>query len=270
MEDVLVRFAAFLGIGLFSGYLSGLFGIGGGIVRIPTFMYIFPLFGIAHETLIHVAIGTSVALVVPTAVTATLQQVRLGHLDLDYYRLWAVGIFIGVCTGLAILPHVSTEILTVIFIGFLVLLGIYVGFVKNTVVIANDRPTGATKLAVATSIGCASVLTGTGGGALTTPILKAFSVPIKTAIALASATGLVVGVVGTIGFIAHGWHLPGRPPYSLGYVDVLVFLAMSPGTLFAVPLGVRTNDALKQVWLTRIYTLLLFVIAADMSYRLLT
>jgi uncharacterized membrane protein YfcA len=269
MEEVVLHFAAFVGIGLVSGYLSGLFGIGGGIVRIPVFIYLFPLFGIANETLMHVALGTSVALVVPTAVTATRKQVKLGHLDFGYYRLWAVGVFIGVCAGLAILPHVSTDILKLIFIGFLVVLGIYVGFVKDTVVIANQPPTGATKLGVATSIGCAAVLTGTGGGALTTPTLKAFSVPMKTAIAMASATGLVVGMVGTIGFIFHGWDIPGRPSHSLGYVDLPVFLAMLPGTLFAVPLGVRTNDALSQVWLKRIYTLLLFVIAADMSYRLL-
>ena len=119
-----------------------------------------------------------------------------------------------------------------------------------------------------TLIGALSALTGTGGGALTGPTLKAFSVPLKKAIATASATGLVVGTVATIAMILQGWSVPGRPDPSLGYLDIPIFLAMLPTTLIGAPLGVKVNHGLSHRVLNAIYTVILFIIAADVIWNL--
>src|SRR3981189_944745 len=108
MEGIVERIGAFALVGLASGFASGLFGIGGGIVRIPIFIYLLPLFGVAHPVLMHVAVGTSMALVLPSAVASTRKQYALGNLDLSFYRTWALGILIGVLVGLALLPFAST------------------------------------------------------------------------------------------------------------------------------------------------------------------
>src|SRR6478752_2475283 len=154
MEEIVQRIGAFALAGLASGFSSGLFGIGGGIVRIPIFVYLLPPFG-------------------------------------------------------------STEILQAIFAAFMVTVGVYEGFFKDRVVIAKAAPRGRVKLAVAAAIGWLAAMTGTGGGTMTGPVLQAFSVRLETAIAIASATGLVTGTVATIGAIISGWHVRDLPAYSL-------------------------------------------------------
>jgi uncharacterized protein len=269
MEEIGERIGAFALVGLASGFASGLFGIGGGIVRIPIFIYLLPLFGVAHPVLMHVAVGTSMALVLPSAVASTRKQLSLGNLDLAFFRTWAVGIFLGVLIGTSLLPLASAEILQAIFAAFMVTVGVYEGFFRNRVVIAKSAPRGAVKLAVAAAIGCLAALTGTGGGTLTTPALQAFSVRLEAAIATASSTGLVTGAVATIGAVVSGWHARDLPVYSVGYVDLAIFAAMMPTILIAAPIGVRAGHWLSEAWLRRIYTVLLFVIAADLIRKLM-
>jgi uncharacterized membrane protein YfcA len=268
MDGIVERVGVFALVGLASGFVSGLFGIGGGIVRIPIFVYLLPLFGVAHPVMMHVAVGTSVALVLPSAIASTRKQLALGNLDLKFFRTWGVGIFVGVLIGTALLPWVSTEILQAIFAGFMVTVGIYEGFLKGRIVAAPEAPQSAVKLMVAAAIGCLAALTGTGGGTMTTPALQAFSVRMESAIATASATGLVTGTVATIGAILGGWRAQDLPAYSLGYVDLAIFATMMPTILIAAPIGVRTGQGLSETWLRRIYTVLVFVIALDLVRKL--
>lgn len=253
MDGVVERIGVFALVGLGSGFVSGLFGIGGGIVRIPLFVYLLPLFGVAQSVMMHVAVGTSMA---------------LGNLDLAFFRTWAVGILIGVLVGTALLPYASTELLQVIFAIFMVTVGVYEGFLKDRLVFARTPPQGAKKVGVASAIGCLAALTGTGGGTMATPILQAFSMKMQAAIAVSSATGLVSGTVATVGAIAGGWHALGLPSYSLGYVDLAIFAAMMPTIMIAAPVGVRAGHMLSETWLRRVYTVLLFVIAADLIRKL--
>jgi len=253
MDGVVERIGVFALVGLGSGFVSGLFGVGGGIVRIPLFVYLLPLFGVAQSVMMHVAVGTSMA---------------LGNLDLAFFRTWAVGILIGVLVGTALLPYASTELLQVIFAIFMVTVGVYEGFLKDRLVFARTPPQGAKKVGVASAIGCLAALTGTGGGTMATPILQAFSMKMQAAIAVSSATGLVSGTVATVGAIAGGWHALGLPSYSLGYVDLAIFAAMMPTIMIAAPVGVRVGHMLSETWLRRVYTVLLFVIAADLIRKL--
>jgi uncharacterized membrane protein YfcA len=268
VDGILDRIVVFALAGLGSGFISGLFGVGGGIVRIPVFAYLLPLFGVAHPVLMHVAVGTSIALVLPSAIASTRKQYALGNLDLSFYKTWALGAFAGVLLGLALLPYASTEVLQIIFALFMIMVAVYVGFVGDRFVIAHEAPRGAVKLGVAAAIGCVAALTGTGGGAMVTPVLKAFSVKLEAAIATASATGLVTGAVATIGAIVGGWQTPGLPSYSLGYVDLAIFVAMLPTIMIAAPIGVRVGRMLSDTWLRRAYTTLLFVIAFDLVRKL--
>jgi uncharacterized membrane protein YfcA len=253
MDGVVERIGVFALVGLGSGFVSVLFGIGGGIVRIPLFVYLLPLFGVAQSVMMHVAVGTSMA---------------LGNLDLAFFRTWAVGILIGDLVGTALLPYASTELLQVIFAIFMVTVGVYEGFLKDRLVFARTPPQGAKKVGVASAIGCLAALTGTGGGTMAMPILQAFSMKMQAAIAVSSATGLVSGTVATVGAIAGGWHALGLPSYSLGYVDLAIFAAMMPTIMIAAPVGVRVGHMLSETWLRRVYTVLLFVIAADLIRKL--
>ena len=125
MEEIVQRVGAFALAGLASGFASGLFGVGGGIVRIPIFVYLLPLFGVPSPVLMHVAVGTSMALVLPSALASTRKQVALGNLDFAFFRTWALGIFVGVLIGTAVVSFASTEILQAIFAAFMVTVGVY-------------------------------------------------------------------------------------------------------------------------------------------------
>jgi uncharacterized membrane protein YfcA len=225
--------------------------------------------GVAHEWLMHVGVGTSMALVIPTAVAATWRQHRNGNLDLGFYRSWALGLLAGSAIGVALLPFCSTEALKGIFIVYLLVVGTYEGFVKESMHIGQGGPRGGAKLSIAAVIGAASTLTGTAGGAFTTPALTAFGVPLRRALATASATGLVTGVIGTAGAIVSGWNVVHLSVPSLGYVDGAAWAAMTPGIMLGAPLGVRAAAGLRKDSLKRTFSLLLFCIAADMALRML-
>jgi uncharacterized membrane protein YfcA len=255
-------------LGLANGFISGLFGIGGGIVRIPLFVYLLPVLGVAESVLMHTAVGTSVALVIPTAIAASIRQHRQGNLDLGFYRTWAIGVGVGVVAGSLIAPHVSTEFFKIVFVVFLLAVAVYVGFVPKNVTITPAPPTGLAKLALGGFVGLVALLTGTGGGAIATPTLKACSMPLKRAVAIASATGLVVGLLGTVGFIINGWGAADRPRTSLGFVDVSIFLCMLPTILIGAPLGARLNNRISDKPLEYVYAAFLVAVACDMGYRL--
>lgn len=257
-----------LALGLATSFISGLFGIGGGIIRIPLFVYLFTWLAVDHRLLMHMAVGTSVALVIPTAIAASIKQARQGNLDRAFYRTWAVGIAIGVVLGGLIVPHVSTELFKTVFIGFLLVVAVYIGFVPKTITATDQPPTGVPKIVLAAMVGLVAMLTGTGGGALTTPLLTACSMPLKRAVAIASATGLIVGTIGTIGFIVTGWHVANRPAFSLGYIDLTVLLSMLPTILIGAPLGAKFNNRLNDRALERTFAIFLLAVACDMIYKL--
>src|SRR5215470_18778284 len=131
MDGIVERVGVFALVGLASGFVSGLFGVGGGIVRVPLFVYLLPLFGVPHAVLMHVAVGTSIALVLPSAFASTRKQLALGSLDLAYFRTWAIGLLAGVLIGVVLLPFISAEILQAIFAAFMATVGVYEGFLKD-------------------------------------------------------------------------------------------------------------------------------------------
>src|SRR5262245_62359921 len=270
MEEFVEHIVVFALAGLASGFVSGLFGVGGGIVRVPLFVYLLPLFGVPHAVLMHVAVGTSIALVLPSAAASTRNLLLLANLYLAYFRTWAICLLAGVLIGIVLLPFISTEVLQAIFAAFMAVVGLYEGFLRNRLKAAAAAPQGVVKLALAAAIGVVAALTGTGGGAVTTPVLQAFSVRLERAIAIASAGGIITGAVATIGAVVNGWHVRGLPAWSLGYVDLAIFIAMMPTILIAAPRGVRAGHRLSETWLRRIYTALLFVVAFDLVRKLVS
>ena len=268
MDDLLLRIIVFAIVGLGSGFVSGLFGIGGGTVRVPIFIYLFPWVGIEHAVLMHVAATTSMALVVPTAIAATRKQHALGNLDLEFYKTWVVGLLIGAAVGAILLPYGSTEILQSFFAVYIVLVGLYTAFGEGRFSIGSQPPAGGARIGLASFVALVSTLVGSSGGTLTTPILTTFGLALEKAIAIASATGLVTGTVATIGGIITGWHAPGLPSYSLGYVDLVIFIVMVPTVMISAPWGVRVGNRMSKTVLQRTYAALLILIGLDLLRRL--
>ena len=269
MDDLLLRIVVFAVIGLVSGFFSGLFSIGGGTIRMPIFIYVFPLLGIAHPIMMHVAAATSMALVIPSAIGATRKHYKLGDLDLGIFKTWAIGLFIGVVIGSMLLPFGSTEILQSVFSIYIILVGLYIAFNHGRFSLGQEPPRGGKMVGLSSIVGFVAAMTGTSGGTLTTPVLSAFKMQLERAMAIASATGLITGTVATILAIINGWNAKDLPSYTLGYVDLVIFIVMMPTVLIAAPIGVSVSHKMKERTLQLTYAVLLIVVGLDLLRRLL-
>jgi len=268
MDDLLLRIIIFAVVGLVSGFFAGLFGIGGGTIRMPIFIYLFPWLGIAHPVMMHVATATSMALVIPSAIASTRKHYKLGDLDLGVFKTWAIGLVIGVVIGSILLPFGSTEILQVLFSIYIILVGFYIAFSRGRFSFGQEPPKGAKMIGISSVVGFIAAMTGTSGGTMTTPVLSGFKMQLQRAMAIAAATGLITGTVGAIGSIIGGWNAKNLPSYSLGYVDMVIFLVMMPTVLIAAPIGVSVSHRMNERTLQLTYALLLIVVGIHLLWRL--
>ena len=257
--------AILIAAGLGSGFAGGLFGIGGGILRVPIFIYLFPLFGVEPSALMHLAAGTSLALSVPSSLQAGRAQQRAGNVDRDILRVWMPSLLVGVCVGLAIANVVSGRTLIGMFAVLMFGIGVQMVRGERQTAERQEPPKSWILAPLAAVIGAAATMIGVVGGAFATAGLSSLGVPIHRAIAIASVGGIGVGAVAAVGSVYNGWDVAGRAAYSLGYVDLPALVLMGPAVMFAAPRGVRLANRLDAARLKRLFGVFLLLIAADMA-----
>lgn len=257
-------------IGAASGFASGLFGIGGGIMRIPIFVILFPLFGIHGLHEMQVAVATSLSLAVPSAIISVRKHTRLGHFDTAYFRTWAIGLVLGVLVGIFVGPHLPQLALKMAFLVFVILMIVYFGFLPEKLMLAQNPPTGLPKMGLAGGVGAYCVSIGIAGGSFAAPLLKLMGAPMTFALGIGSGTSAVVSAVGMLGGIWNGWGVADRPAWALGYVDMLIFAVMLPGAVLLPSLGVGLAHGMNPLVLRRIYAGFLVLIAGSMIAHLVT
>lgn len=257
-----------LAAGFLSGFASGLFGVGGGIVRVPLFIFLFPIFGVQASVVMHMAAGTSLTLAIPSSLSASREQYRAGNLDIGFLRTWVPALVLGVLLGLIIMRYVSGRFLLQVFAFVILAVSIQMFFTTKDFKLTEDVPGGALRSIMAFIIGCLSTMMGLTGGSFTTPTLTAFGYSIHRSIAVATAGGFFISIVGSAGSIINGLNIAGRPAFSLGYVDLTAVLVMAPAVLFSAPYGVKMANRLSQDMLRRVFAVFLFIVSMDMIYDL--
>lgn len=265
----LAAFAAvLLGTGLAAGILAGLLGVGGGIVIVPVLFNLFPLLGIDEAVRMHLAVGTSLATIIPTSIMSMRAHHGRGAVDWDLLKSWALAIACGVVAGTVLGAWAKGSVLTAVFGTVAIVVSANMALRKEGMTVADHLPVGAARQAIAAGIGLFSVMMGIGGGTLTVPILSAFSYPIRRAVGTASAIGLIIAVPGTIGFIASGVGVSGLPPFSLGYANLIGFALIVPATMLAAPWGAKIAHTIKPDALRKAFALFLFLTALRMFWSL--
>jgi uncharacterized membrane protein YfcA len=248
MPDLLASFpvgelaalaAALVVAGIAAGILAGLLGVGGGIVIVPVLYHMFSAIGVEEAVRMHVAVGTSLGTIIPTSIVSARAHLARGGVDTDLLRRWAPFIALGVVAGTVLGGNVRGEVLTAIFAVVALAVALNMGLRKEGAAIAAALPRAPFREAIAFVIGLISVMMGIGGGTLSVPILGAFSYPIRRAIGTAAAIGLIIAVPGAIGYAWFGLDVAGRPPFSLGYVNLVGLLLIVPATVATAPLGAR-------------------------------
>ena len=264
-----VYYGALVAAGLTSGFAGGLFGIGGGLLRVPIFLYLFPAFGVVSAMVFHMAAGTSLALAVPTSIASAWRQHRSNNLDLSFLKTWIPALVVGVGLGIAASTVSPTQVLKGLFLGLLVFMALYVALPARPVVFQRV-PGGLLRGLMATIIGGVSTLLGLSGGVLTTPVLVACGTVIQRAVAISSAGSLAISIVAAAGMIWTGAGVPDRMPYSLGFVDMPAFAIMTPLVMLSAPLGVRVANRISARKLEIFFTALLLALAGDMAWDLVS
>ncbi|WP_242137913.1 MULTISPECIES: sulfite exporter TauE/SafE family protein [unclassified Sphingomonas] len=262
--------AAMLAAGLFAGFAAGLFGIGGGFVVVPAMIALLPLLGGDHREYTHVAIGTSFATIVVTALRSTLSHAKRGAVDFQILRSWAPWIVAGVGIGVFVAQRMTGQTLTFIFAGGIVLMSI--NFLVPKLArrqVSDTMPTGATRAAIAGSLGLFSSLLGIGGGTVAVIVMTLCGRTIHKAIATAAGFGFIIAVPGTIGWVLIGLGKPGLPIGSLGYVNLLGAVVITSMSILTAPLGVAAAHALPAEPLKRVFGVYLLFIAGVMANRAL-
>jgi uncharacterized membrane protein YfcA len=265
----LLYVSALMAAGLASGFAGGLFGIGGGILRVPIFLYLFPFFGVHPSVVMHMAAGTSLALAVPTALVSADRHRREGNLDSAFLRTWIPALLAGVLVGTVAARVAPGHALAGAFAVVLFLVAVEMILAPDDFHLAEHVPTGPGRWVLASAIGGLSTLLGLSGGAFTTPILVTCRYPMHRAIAVSAASATMIAVLGTVGAIVNGADIPGRPAYSVGYVDLQAVVALLPTVAVTAPLGVRVAARLDAARLRRVFGVFLAFVATDMASRFL-
>lgn len=257
---------ALLATGLVAGIIAGLLGVGGGIVIVPVLYYMFTALKIDPSVLMHVAVGTSLATILATGTSSARAHHKRGSVDLDLLKRWWWAIAIGVVAGATLAGNISGGALTLVFGIVALVVSANMMFRKDGAALADQLPGSPIKEVLGFLIGGISVMMGIGGGTLGVPTLTLFNYPIRKAVGTAAAIGLIIAVPGTLLSIYFGWDAEGRPPFSLGYVNLIGFFLIIPASTFAAPLGAKIAHAIDPSKLKLIFALFLGFTGLRMIY----
>ena len=250
--------------GAIAGLLAGLLGVGGGIVIVPALYHIFSYLDVADEVRMHLAVGTSLATIIPTSIRSVMAHNARGSFDRGLFKQWVPGIILGVLAGTWLANLASFHELTLIFATVALIVAIYMAMGSPDWKLREGLPPNPINSLLATVIGAISAMMGIGGGTLSVPTLNLCGVPIHRSVGTAAGFGLVIAVPGTLGFIVGGWNNEMLPPFSIGFVNWLGVLIIIPATILAVPYGAKLAHSLSQTGLKRAFALFLGITSLRM------
>ncbi len=250
-----------LAAGLVTELLAGLLGIGGGSIVVPVLDDSFRALGVDESVCLHLAVGTSLAIIVPTSLRSLRSHRAKGAVDMALVRSMAVPVVVGVCLGAVVARYSDGAILKVVWIVCAILISIkfYFGAAWR---LGDTMPGKPVQVVYGGFVGLASSLMSIGGGAFITAYMTAYGRSILRAVATSSAFGPLISIPGVIGFAWAGWNVAGLPPGSLGYVNIPGAILVVPASVIAAPLGVRIAHGISKRGLELAFATFLALMAA--------
>ena len=266
MEQWLVLGIAMLLTGCVAGVLAGLFGIGGGIVIVPVLEATLGFLGVDPAIRMHIAVGTSLATIVPTSISSARAHHQRESVDVEIVKRWAVFVLVGALLGAWIAAQVHSRVLAGVFATLALLVAAKMVFLPTSRNLTESVPRAPWVIVIPTAIGCFSSMMGIGGGTFSVMTLTLFNEPIHRAVGTAALFGLVISLPGTFGFILAGLGDPRLPPGSLGYVNLLGLAAIAPTTVLMAPVGARIAHAFSAKRLSVLFGLFLVIVSVRLFY----
>ena len=266
MLDILL---ASLALGLVAGLLAGLFGIGGGLVIVPVLVILLSSQGLPEKTVLLMAVATSLATIILTAISSVIAHHRLGAVKWDYVWRLAPMIVLGSAGGAVIADWISAEALRYVLAGFLSYVAVLMAVESKPKPVEGLEPRVRVVMdsLAGLLIGVVSAIVGIGGGTLTVPYLVRCKLPMRNAVAISSACGLPIALSGTLSYAWLGWNASALPVHSLGYVYWPAWLGIAATSVLTAPVGAKLANQLPAKTLKRYFAWLLLAMVIKLVWR---
>ena len=249
------------------GFVAGLFGIGGGLITVPFLYYIFGLLGIDPQYIMHLAVGTSFAIIIPTSTVSVFTHHKYKAVDFNIVRNYGIFVIIGVIFGTIFAATLKTKSLVLFFSIIIFLLSFYLLIIKEKQKDIIIKIKLHLKIILGFIVGFLSAPMGIGGAIMNVPILKFFGYSINKAIGSAAAIGFLIALFGAFGFLISGNYLNTNLPLSIGFINLPAFLIFIPITTFMARIGAKTVHKIDKNKISKIFGLFLLLIASKFLYE---
>ena len=251
------------------GFVAGLFGIGGGLITVPFLYYLFSKLGIDPAYLMHLAVGTSFAIIIPTSTVSVLTHHKFKAVDFDIVKSYGIFVVLGVIVGTIFAASLKTKSLVLFFSIVILFLGIYLLLLKEKEKNIIIKIKLHLKIILGFIVGFISAPMGIGGAVMNVPILKFFGYSINKAIGSAAAVGFLIALFGAIGFLISGSYLKTNLPLSIGFLNIPAFLIFIPITTFMARIGAKTVHKIDKNKISKFFGIFLLLIATKFFYEYL-
>ena len=249
-----------------AGFFAGFFGIGGGIITVPCLFYIFSSIGFDKSLIMHLSVGTSFAIIIPTAMMSVYTHYKYNAVDLNILKTYGIFVVIGVIIGVFSAALMDTKSLVLFFSLIIYLLAINLIFLKDKAQV-KIKFNLYQRTIFGFVVGFVSSLMGIGGAIMNVPILKFVGYTINKAIGTAASIGFLISIFGTIGFLSTGLIMQKNIPLSIGFINIPAFLIFIPITIIMAKIGATTVHKMKREIIAKLFGFFLIVIASRFMYE---
>tara|TARA_Y100001954_G_scaffold31788_1_gene29594 strand:- start:539 stop:1324 length:786 start_codon:yes stop_codon:yes gene_type:complete len=249
------------------GYFAGLFGIGGGLITVPFLFFIFEALGVDKNYLMHLAVGTSFSIIIPTSMVSVYTHNKHKSVDLNIIKTYGLFVIIGVLLGTTFAAVAKTKLLVIFFTIVVFILGSYLLITSNQQSKRNKNFKIQFRILFGLVSGFISAPMGIGGAVMNVPILKYFGYPIKKAIGSAATIGFIIALCGAIGFWYSGLILNANLPLSIGFINLPAFFIFIPITMFMARVGANSAHKIEKSRLQMFFGIFLYVIGTIFIFR---
>jgi len=249
------------------GFMAGLFGIGGGLIMVPVLFYVFGFVGIEQTFVMHLALGTSFSIIIPTSIISAITHMKFKSVDFSIVRTFGAFVVIGVVFGTILAVSLKTSSLILLFSIMTMIFAIYFLMEKEKINPIPRQINLIYRVICGFLSGFLSAPMGIGGGVFNVPIFKMFGYPINVAIGSSAAISFLTALIGAIGFAVSGSYLNINVPLSLGFVNIPTFLIFVPITSYMAKIGAKTVHKVDKRLLGKLFGIYLFIISCKLFYE---
>lgn len=254
-----------------AGFMAGLLGVGGGIIMVPALYYAFSVLDFDILTRMHLSVGTSLAIIIPTSIISTKTHMEYKAVDFKMVKTFGLLIVLGVLAGTFLAVNMKTPALVLFFAFFSFCVGLFFIFFRDKLL---ENPKEISKMVKNISgllIGFISVPLGIGGGSLMVPFLRTFGYDIRTSIGTAAAVGFLIALTGTTTMIIGGNIIDNvKSPFSYGYINLLGFIVFVPITMIMARIGAKVVYKINKKLLSRIFGCFLLIVSVRSLFEYLS